>query len=170
MVTTTQGEWARNNKERKREINRRSREKHLEKVQEYYRLKERCIREENPEISRERVRKNYWKNPKPHAIRMKQWRQANPEKVNYYNQKYREMLNLNGGTFTFEEWMTLCELYDFRCLCCGKQTKLTPDHVIPVVHNGLNDIENIQPLCKSCNSRKHSKMIDFRVHVFVSLW
>ena len=167
MVTTTQGEWAKNNKERKREINQRSREKHLEKVQEYYRLKERRIREENPEISRERVRKNYWKNPEPHATRMKQWRQANPEKVNYYNQKYREMKDSNGGVFTFDEWMTLCELYGFRCLCCGKQTKLTPDHVIPVVHNGLNDIENIQPLCKSCNSRKSSKVIDFRIHVFV---
>ena len=170
MVTTTQGKWARNNKERKREINRRSREKHLEKVQEYYKLKMRELRAENSNVFRERVRKNYWKNPSIPLERTRQWRQANPKKVNYYNQKYREMLNLNGGTFTFEEWMTLCELYDFRCLCCGKQMKLTPDHVIPVVHNGLNDIENIQPLCKSCNSRKHSKMIDFRVHVFVSLW
>jgi 5-methylcytosine-specific restriction endonuclease McrA len=47
-----------------------------------------------------------------------------------------------------------------------REIKLTPDHVIPVVHSGLNNIENIQPLCKSCNSRKSSKVIDFRVHEF----
>jgi 5-methylcytosine-specific restriction endonuclease McrA len=39
---------------------------------------------------------------------------------------------------------------------------LTRDHVVPLKHGGLNTIENIQPLCGSCNSRKHLKHIDYR--------
>ncbi len=166
---TPQGGWAKNNRDRKREINKRSYEKHFEQNREKRRLKSEKFREENSELQRERVRKSYRKNPLPQLERTKRWRQANPKRVNYYNQKYREMRDLNGGTFTFKEWMSLCGLYDFRCLCCGKQTKLTPDHVIPVIHNGLNNIENIQPLCRSCNSQKNSKCWDFRMHEFVSL-
>ena len=29
-----------------------------------------------------------------------------------------------------------------------------------ILKNGIN-IENIQPLCRSCNSRKHDRVIDF---------
>lgn len=168
-----QTEWARNNRERKREINRRSRERHLAKTQEYYRLKAKELRAENPELFRERVRKNYWKNPLSHATRMRQWRQLNPEKVNCYGHKYRKTKSFNGGTFTFGEWFSLCSLYELKCICCGKKfpfRKLSPDHVVPIIKGGLNSIENIQPLCRTCNLRKHSKVIDFRIHEFASLW
>jgi 5-methylcytosine-specific restriction endonuclease McrA len=49
-----------------------------------------------------------------------------------------------------------------RCLCCGASEALTADHVIPVSKGGSSNIENIQPLCLPCNTRKGARIIDYR--------
>ena len=51
---------------------------------------------------------------------------------------------------------------DKQCLCCGDTKNLTIDHIIPVNKGGENILSNLQTLCKSCNSRKSDKYIDFR--------
>lgn len=53
-------------------------------------------------------------------------------------------------------------LYGKVCLACGSKNNITIDHVIPVSKNGINHISNYQPLCKSCNSKKGDKIIDYR--------
>jgi 5-methylcytosine-specific restriction endonuclease McrA len=63
---------------------------------------------------------------------------------------------------TEAEWIALCKKYNDRCVCCGKKTKLTLDHVVPLSLGGSDTIENIQPLCGSCNSKKHTKIVDYR--------
>tara|TARA_R110000850_G_scaffold49576_1_gene122200 strand:- start:159 stop:632 length:474 start_codon:yes stop_codon:yes gene_type:complete len=51
---------------------------------------------------------------------------------------------------------------DKVCLRCGASKKLTIDHIIPIHFDGLNEIDNLQTLCRSCNSWKSTKTIDFR--------
>ena len=63
---------------------------------------------------------------------------------------------------TNQEWRDLCAKYNHQCLCCGEQTTLTVDHVLPISLGGSNSIDNIQPLCLACNLRKHAKHIDYR--------
>lgn len=111
------------------------------------------------------------------AQRMKEWRERNPEKVKSYNDRYRAN-NLDKfaqyardrralkasaqGSFTLEEFKALCEEHNNKCLCCGTMKKLTVDHIVPLSKGGSHSIDNIQPLCGSCNSKKSDKTIDFR--------
>lgn len=66
------------------------------------------------------------------------------------------------GSFTEEEWEAIKKKFNCRCLCCGKEKKLERDHVIPISKHGTNTIDNIQPLCKSCNASKGIKSTDYR--------
>ena len=36
------------------------------------------------------------------------------------------------------------------------------DHIVPIATGGIHDIINIQGLCRSCNAKKHTKVIDYR--------
>lgn len=69
---------------------------------------------------------------------------------------------LEGG-YTQEQWEKLCSFFD-GCPKCGKKdVKLTADHIIPVTLGGTNTIDNIQPLCLSCNVKKSNLyIVDYR--------
>lgn len=42
----------------------------------------------------------------------------------------------------------------YRCVCCGTHKQLSVDHVYPEVHGGSDEFDNLQTLCKPCNSKK----------------
>lgn len=60
------------------------------------------------------------------------------------------------GTHTKEEWEKLRAQFKGICPLCNKKKKLTKDHIVAISNGGNDKIENIVPLCKSCNSRKHA--------------
>jgi 5-methylcytosine-specific restriction endonuclease McrA len=92
----------------------------------------------------------------------RKWRAENPAKVKANKQRRRTRVTEAGGSFTADEWIALVEKYDYKCVCCGSVKPLDADHVIPVSKGGTSNIENIQPLCRSCNSRKNNRTIDYR--------
>ena len=60
------------------------------------------------------------------------------------------------------EFCALLEKYEYRCLACGSKDHIVVDHVIPLSRGGMNTIDNLQPLCFTCNAKKHAKTIDYR--------
>lgn len=79
-----------------------------------------------------------------------------------YNSQRRARKRNSIGSYSLKEWENLKAQYNWTCPCCKKQEpeiKLGADHIIPLSKGGSDNIENIQPLCKPCNSRKSNKII-----------
>ena len=82
----------------------------------------------------------------------------------FHSIKRRALIVEALGSYTLEEWIELKMKYGFMCLCCKQvepEIQLTADHKIPLSRGGSNSIDNIQPLCGSCNSRKGVQSIDY---------
>jgi len=66
------------------------------------------------------------------------------------------------GQHTEDEWLALLEACGFKCLKCGS-TKVVKDHIVPIHHDGSSDaIDNLQPLCRPCNTSKGRDHADLR--------
>lgn len=46
---------------------------------------------------------------------------------------------------------------NFTCQKCGSRRYLTVDHIFPESKGGTLDIDNLQTLCRLCNSKKGNK-------------
>jgi len=82
------------------------------------------------------------------------------------NSKRRASKLGNGGLHTIQQWEELKKSCFYMCLCCKRvepQVKLEADHIIPLLKGGSDNIENIQPLCRSCNATKHTKTIKYKL-------
>lgn len=84
----------------------------------------------------------------------RRWKKKNPERMAFL--KARRYARERGakGYHTFEEWQELKNRFQNCCANCYKKKPLTKDHIKPLSKGGSDNIENIQPLCRNCNSRK----------------
>jgi hypothetical protein len=46
---------------------------------------------------------------------------------------------------------------NFTCMHCGSRRYLTVDHIVPEARGGTLAMDNLQTLCKSCNSKKGTR-------------
>jgi hypothetical protein len=61
-----------------------------------------------------------------------------------------------------EERNEVFERDNNSCLRCGSTENLSIDHIKPLASGGDNSINNLQTLCKSCNSSKGNSIKDYR--------
>lgn len=54
------------------------------------------------------------------------------------------------------------DLFGNQCLSCKSYDDICIDHVTPLAKGGENSVENMQPLCRTCNSAKGVKSTDYR--------
>lgn len=88
----------------------------------------------------------------------REWQSKNLDKCRMHNLKRRAVEKNADGTFSWAEWEQIVRDFNGKCAHCRKETKLTIDHKIPLSKGGSNFITNIQPLCRSCNSKKKDKI------------
>lgn len=87
----------------------------------------------------------------------RRWKAKNPTRMAHLKAARYARERGASGSHTLEEWETLKERHGHQCVGCGEKKPLTRDHIVPLALGGTHDIENIQPLCRNCNSRKWMK-------------
>ncbi len=86
------------------------------------------------------------------------WRRKHPEQGQRNGNKRRaRKKNVLVSDFTREQWLTMKAAYRGCCAYCGKKSRLTIDHVIPLARGGGHTASNIVPACKTCNSKKYTR-------------
>lgn len=150
-------EWREKNPDKRKAQSQRYRESHLEDERERSRNSRKLWRENNPEKAKE-------ENCLYHERKLELARlNYDPEKGREKNENRRAKRLAAGGTITQAEWLSVLQKYGHKCLWCNKTgISLTMDHVVPLAIGGTHTIDNIQPLCRSCNSKKGTQIMDFR--------
>lgn len=149
------------NPEKYDEATRKYWETHSEEIKS----KARERRQLDLEHYREIGRNSYERHAEERRRYSLEYYKLHPEKSVEASNRRRAQKLASGGSHTEEEWQSLKTFYNFKCLRCEKQEpeiKLTRDHVIPLTKGGSDSIDNVQPLCARCNSKKNNKHIDYR--------
>jgi len=95
-----------------------------------------------------RVRRKYGEDPTPYLAAAARRRTRAQE---------------NGGAVTAADMRAVFGHYGRACLRCGSMEKICLDHVVPIAGGGKNAAANLQPLCRSCNSKKGARKVsDYR--------
>lgn len=135
--------------------------KNKEARKEYLLKNKETIKEYQKKYQKEYQKEYYNKNCQYIKKRCSSYAKEHVQEINLRSRLRRYKLKIS-GSHTLGEWETLKAQYNWTCPACGKtelEIKLTEDHIIPLSKGGSNNIENIQPLCGPCNSKKSTKII-----------
>ncbi len=114
-------------------------------------------RSRNREKVREDSRRWQRDNPQRHRDGNKKSRLKNPETHLACSARRRALKRNAAGNHTAADRVLVYAIFGKRCLCCGGTHDIVLDHVSPLSPNGSNGPENLQPLCRSCNSSKGNR-------------
>jgi len=170
-----------NNKSYNRKKNRRKYDPEFVKTERAY-----CKRwrEDNPEYDSKRKKQwrqenpnydvNYYEKNRKHIVEQKRmWRENNPSKIKKINKRYRQnhpeikrtserkrraiKRCVDENYLVVDEKLTY-KLFDNKCFNCDSVDNLTIDHNLCLSSGNALTIQNAVLLCRSCNSRKGSKL------------
>ena len=78
----------------------------------------------------------------------------------FFCKQYRHRKRANGGRFSLQQWREVLSAFNNTCPGCGRNdVPMSQDHKIPICKGGTNTIDNIQPLCRPCNSSKYKTIL-----------
>jgi len=130
---------------------------HAHREQALAKLKKRYANPSYLEKHRARETARYVAEPDKIKRRVKAWKKNHPEKVRAIGHRRRSRLidSCSPGVLP-AEWAALVERFAGRCAYCGT-SGTTIDHIVPISKGGRDEIGNVLPACKSCNSSKNNK-------------
>ena len=116
--------------------------------------------------------RTYHKNPQKAIARTKKYTLENPEQVKATKRKYRQTkhaklldakyrhIRRTNGAKGFDPYAFEIKKQNLGncCVFCGSTENIQCDHILPVKFK-MNEIDNLQPLCVSCNSSKHDNIV-----------
>jgi 5-methylcytosine-specific restriction endonuclease McrA len=112
----------------------------------------------DPEFRRKasaQAKARYARNRAPFIAKAIQWCRTNPERKRATSENRRAVKAMATGTITPEAWQAVLHQFSNACAHCLKTGEpMTMDHVLALSRGGSHEIDNVVPLCKSCNSSK----------------
>ena len=188
-------EWGKNNPEKVRAYKKKWRLNNPEYIKDYYKKNRESILNKNKiwnKNNEERIKeyKKQWNKDNQERLSEKRKERYENDKENILEQtrEYRKTENGRAvaqrarcrrrtilknviNTLTSEEWLDILKEYNYKCVYCecdfDEDNLPTRDHIIPLSRGGDNIKENVVPACRSCNSKKHNKIINIKEEIFV---
>lgn len=168
---------ARNNTEKAKEHRKQYELTHKERASERAKERYKNQSEEERAQRKKKAHEYYLKTKEQSKARNTKWKIANAEHYKEYCREYSKQYEqtLNGKEKTMNRKLKRRKYYDSqnpinfkevkekfdrlgnRCVVCGSCENITIDHIVPLSKGGTNETDNLQPLCKSCNSAKGNK-------------
>lgn len=127
----------------------RNKSKIIEQCHEYYENNKKYVNERNAKYRR--------LNSEKAAAAKKMWELRFPEKKRRHKLTRRARERGNPTFLILSKEMK--RLYASSCAACGSTQNIEADHIVPIARGGSTSIGNLQPLCKSCNCSKGSKLM-----------
>lgn len=110
--------------------------------------------------ARKEIENKYRSKPETKELavkRVKKYKERNPDKRKKWDREYGyRRRNYNAGFFDTKAVDEKFKQLGNKCVIC-EATPVEVDHIVALSKGGTNHIDNLQPLCKPCNSAKGNR-------------
>ena len=173
-TTNSRKKWFEGNEIKRKECANKYYHKNKKKSKEYREINKEKIskkRKKHYNDNKEKIKKQREKNKESLSKKSREYYKKNKEKVKENNKKWikenrdhKSMLThlrrekekkTKGFSDKIESFKIRMEEIG-ECVFCGSKENITIDHLIPISKGGSNEINNLFPACRSCNSSKNA--------------